>query len=98
MISAEGSRRQYATGRGAISINEPRAMYTDADVDEIKKDNKRLRKELDLLRTVVRSDDWMSQLLTRLESQHEVSGGSGSGGGGDDEPGVNEDASGDEEI
>ncbi|GJU40687.1 hypothetical protein Tco_1193644 [Tanacetum coccineum] len=47
---------------------------------------------------VVRSDDHMSQLLTQLESQHEVGGGSGSGGGGDDEPGADEDANGDEEI
>ncbi|GJX10966.1 hypothetical protein Tco_0200825 [Tanacetum coccineum] len=37
------------------------------------------------------SDDKMSQLLTQLQSQHEVVGGSGSGGGGD------EDAGGDDE-
>ncbi|GKA03847.1 hypothetical protein Tco_0676628 [Tanacetum coccineum] len=41
----------------------------------------------------MRSDDRMSQLLTQLESQHEVGGGSESGGGGDDEPGADEDAS-----
>ncbi|GKD95089.1 hypothetical protein Tco_1374926, partial [Tanacetum coccineum] len=46
---------------------------------------------------VVRSDDRMSQLLTQLQSQHEVGSGSGSGGGGDDEPGEDEDASEDEE-
>ncbi|GKB75019.1 hypothetical protein Tco_0936431, partial [Tanacetum coccineum] len=51
-------------GRDAISINEPRGAYTDADVDEIKEDNKRLRKELTMLRTVVTSDDRMSRLLT----------------------------------
>ncbi|GJT52999.1 hypothetical protein Tco_0988053 [Tanacetum coccineum] len=62
--------------KDAISINEPRGTYIDTDVDEIKEDSKRLRKELDLLRTVVRSDDRMSQLLTQLESQHEVGGGS----------------------
>ncbi|GJQ96731.1 hypothetical protein Tco_0007870 [Tanacetum coccineum] len=39
-------------------------------------------------RTVVRSDDWMSQLLTQLESQHEVSGDNGSSRGRDDESGV----------
>ncbi|GKG26000.1 hypothetical protein Tco_0399146, partial [Tanacetum coccineum] len=64
---------------------EPRGTYIDTDVDEIKEDSKRLRKELDLLRTVVRSDDRMSQLLTQLESQH-------------DEPGANEDVDEDEEI
>nr|GEZ36608.1 hypothetical protein [Tanacetum cinerariifolium] len=82
----------------AISVNEPRGTYADTDVDEIKEDSKRLRKELDLLRAVVRSDDEMSQLLTRLESQHEVGEGSGSGGGEDDESGADEDVGGDEEI
>nr|GEV39541.1 hypothetical protein [Tanacetum cinerariifolium] len=68
--------------RDAIFINEPRVTYTDADVDEIIEDNKRLKKELDLLRTVVRSDDRMSLLLTQLESQHEVGGGKGVAGAG----------------
>ncbi|GJU50375.1 hypothetical protein Tco_1219930 [Tanacetum coccineum] len=51
-------------GRDAISINEPRCTHTHADVDEVKEDNKRLRKELAMLWTVMRSDDQMSQLLT----------------------------------
>ncbi|GJY65633.1 hypothetical protein Tco_0467871 [Tanacetum coccineum] len=46
----------------------------------------------------VRSDDQMSQLLTQLESQHEVCGGNESGEIGDDEPGADEDADGDEEF
>ncbi|GJW41794.1 NADH dehydrogenase [ubiquinone] 1 alpha subcomplex subunit 13-B [Tanacetum coccineum] len=37
------------------------------------------------------SDDKFSQMLTQLESQPEISGGSGSGGCGDDEPGDDED-------
>ncbi|GJX11748.1 hypothetical protein Tco_0201607, partial [Tanacetum coccineum] len=85
-------------GRDVISINDPRCTHTDADVDEVKEEHKRLRKELNMLRTVVRSDDRMSQLLTQLESQHEVGGGNGSGGGGDDEPGADEDAGGDEDT
>ncbi|GJZ06477.1 probable carboxylesterase 12 [Tanacetum coccineum] len=32
------------------------------------------------------NDDHVSEMLTQLESQHEVCGGRGSGGGGDDEP------------
>nr|GEU82192.1 hypothetical protein [Tanacetum cinerariifolium] len=84
--------------RDTISINEPRGTYTDADVDKIKEDNKRVRKELDLLRTVVRSDDRISQLLKQPESKHEVGGGNGSDGGGDDEGGTDEDAGADEEI
>ncbi|GJX76227.1 hypothetical protein Tco_0323038 [Tanacetum coccineum] len=85
-------------GTDAISINEPRCMHTDADIDEVKEDNKRLRKELSLLRSVVKSDNRMSQLFTQLESQHEVGRGSRSGSGRDDEPGADEDAGGDEEI
>ncbi|GKC46661.1 hypothetical protein Tco_1064383 [Tanacetum coccineum] len=87
-----------AMGRDTISINKPRGVYTDTDVDELKDDNKRVRKELAMLRTVVKSDDRMSQLLTQLESQHEFDGGNRSGGGGDDELGADEDAGGDEEI
>ncbi|GJU50631.1 hypothetical protein Tco_1220186 [Tanacetum coccineum] len=40
----------------------------------------------------------MAMMLTELESQPEIGGGSGSGGGGDDVTGGNEDAGGDEEI
>ncbi|GJW65206.1 hypothetical protein Tco_0117090 [Tanacetum coccineum] len=43
------------------------------------------------------SDDRMSQLLTQLESQHEVGSGSESGGGGDDESGADEDFGRDED-
>ncbi|GJY60937.1 hypothetical protein Tco_0461594 [Tanacetum coccineum] len=59
-----------------------------------KEDGKRLRKELELLWRVVRSDARVSQMLTQLESQPEIGGcsESESGGGGDDELG------GDEEI
>ncbi|GJX31106.1 hypothetical protein Tco_0240961 [Tanacetum coccineum] len=46
----------------------------------------------EIMAMVVRSDDKISQLLTQLQSQHEVVSGSGSGGGGDDEPGEDEDA------
>ncbi|GKB41183.1 hypothetical protein Tco_0886125 [Tanacetum coccineum] len=31
-------------------LSRPRCMHTDADIDEVKEDNKRLRKELSLLR------------------------------------------------
>ncbi|GJX82859.1 hypothetical protein Tco_0332340 [Tanacetum coccineum] len=46
---------------------------------------------------VVMSDDKISQLLTHLQSQHDVRSDSGSGAGGDDESGDNEDADEDEE-
>ncbi|GKB01192.1 hypothetical protein Tco_0829236 [Tanacetum coccineum] len=60
--------------------------YPQRHVDEVKEENKKLRKELNMLMTVVRSDDQMSQLLTQLQSQHEVGSGNRSGGAGDDEP------------
>ncbi|GKA52410.1 hypothetical protein Tco_0745725 [Tanacetum coccineum] len=84
-------------GRDVLSIPEPRCTHT-ANADEVKKTNKQLRKEIDMLMKVVRSDDKMSQLLTQLQSQHEVGSGSGSGGGGDDEPGEDEDADKDEDA
>ncbi|GKG55922.1 hypothetical protein Tco_0574816, partial [Tanacetum coccineum] len=49
-------------GMGIISINKARCTYTDANVDEVKEENKKLRKELNMLMTIVRSDDQMSQL------------------------------------
>nr|GEW41993.1 hypothetical protein [Tanacetum cinerariifolium] len=85
-------------GRGVISINEPRCTHTDADVDEVKEENKKLKKELNMLMTVVRSDDRTSQLLMQLQSQHEVSSGSRSGGGEDDESGEDEDPEEDEDA
>ncbi|GJV13082.1 hypothetical protein Tco_1354623 [Tanacetum coccineum] len=81
-------------GRDAISINEPRGTYTDVDVDELKEEAKRTRRELELRRRVIRSDDRMSQMYKQLESQHELGGGSRSDGGGAGD----EDADGDEEI
>ncbi|GJU79754.1 RNA-directed DNA polymerase, eukaryota [Tanacetum coccineum] len=99
----QGSRPQYANGvlavhgRLIISINEPRCTHT-ADVNEVKAENKQVRKELNILMKVVRSDDKMSQLLMQLQSQHEVGSGSRSGGGGDDEPGKDEDADEDEDA
>ncbi|GJY53027.1 hypothetical protein Tco_0444691 [Tanacetum coccineum] len=87
-------------GRNVIFIDKPRGTYTDVDVDELKEEAKRTRRELQLLRTVVRSDDRMSEMLIQLESQHEIGrgSGSGSGGGGDDELGEDEDVGGDEKI
>nr|GFC90136.1 hypothetical protein [Tanacetum cinerariifolium] len=56
--------------RDILTINEPRCTHT-ADVDEVKVENNQLRKELNILMKVVRSDDKMSQLLTHLQLQHE---------------------------
>ncbi|GJS71919.1 hypothetical protein Tco_0704760 [Tanacetum coccineum] len=78
-------------GRDVLVSPEPRCTYT-ADVDELKRTNRKLKKQMDMIMKVVRRDDKMSQLLTELQSQYDVGSGSGSGGGGDDEPGDDEDA------
>nr|GEV38477.1 hypothetical protein [Tanacetum cinerariifolium] len=63
-------------------VLEPRCTHT-ADVDELK--NKQLKKHMDMIMKVVRSDDKMSQMLTQLQSPNDVGSGSGSGRSGDDE-------------
>ncbi|GJY54338.1 hypothetical protein Tco_0446002 [Tanacetum coccineum] len=77
-------------GRGVLMLPEPRFMHT-ANVDELKRTNKQLKKQIMIMK-VVRSDDKMSYLLTQLQSQHEIGNGSESDGGGDDEPGDDKDA------
>ncbi|GKB97699.1 hypothetical protein Tco_0983836, partial [Tanacetum coccineum] len=77
-------------GKDVLVSPEPRCTHT-ADVDELKRTNKQLKKQMDMIMKVLRSDDKMSQLLTQLQSQHEVGSGNGSGGGGDDKPTDDED-------
>ncbi|GJZ52528.1 hypothetical protein Tco_0607043 [Tanacetum coccineum] len=68
-----------------------------ADVEKLKKSNKRITKQVSMIMKLFRSDDKMSQMLTQLDSQPEFGSGSGSGGCGDDEPGDDEDGGEDEE-
>ncbi|GKC65795.1 hypothetical protein Tco_1098393, partial [Tanacetum coccineum] len=79
---------------------KPRGTYIDAEFDEIKEEAKRTRRELNLLRRVVSSDDHISQMLTQFDSHRDISGGGGSGSdeGGDDKPGWDKDISGDEDA
>ncbi|GKC42563.1 hypothetical protein Tco_1060285, partial [Tanacetum coccineum] len=93
---AQGSRPQHADG-DVLTIPEPRCTHI-ADVDEVKTKKQAARKEINMLMKVVRSDDKMSQLLTQLQSQHEVGSGSESDGGEDDEPSEDEDAGEDEDA
>ncbi|GJS93019.1 hypothetical protein Tco_0799987 [Tanacetum coccineum] len=103
---AQGSRRQYADGVLAgqgfswtSSLSKSLDARTPATMlMSLKDENKKLRKEVNILITVVKSDDRMSQLLMQLYSQHEVGGGSGCGGGVDDESGADEDAGWDEDA
>ncbi|GJU20931.1 hypothetical protein Tco_1154273 [Tanacetum coccineum] len=57
-------------GKDVLMSPEPRCTHTD-DVDELKRTNKQLKKQMDMIMKVVRSDDKMSQLLTQLQSQRE---------------------------
>nr|GEU47844.1 hypothetical protein [Tanacetum cinerariifolium] len=80
-------------------LNIPKPRYTQVvDFNEVKAKNKQLRKEINMPIKVVRSDDKISQLLTQLQSQHEVGSGSGSDVGRDDELGEDEDVSEDEDT
>nr|GEU35101.1 hypothetical protein [Tanacetum cinerariifolium] len=51
------------TPTGAPYTEERIMVMTEAEIEEIKEDGKRLRKELELLRRVVRSDDRMSHIM-----------------------------------
>ncbi|GJR30177.1 hypothetical protein Tco_1106409 [Tanacetum coccineum] len=71
------SRVLAGKGRDILVSPKPRCMHT-ANVDELKRTNKQLNKQMDMIMKVVRSNDKMSQLLTQLQSQHEVDSDSGS--------------------
>ncbi|GKC26052.1 hypothetical protein Tco_1033346 [Tanacetum coccineum] len=55
------------------------------------------KREIDLLRSFVKSDTQMAQLLSQLGSQSEIGSGWGRSRSGDDHKGGDEDASGDDE-
>ncbi|GJV65718.1 hypothetical protein Tco_1476546 [Tanacetum coccineum] len=106
VIVRKGKQRGHIPGVGRVlagrdkdvlDVPEPRCNHT-FDVDELKRNNKQLKKQMDMIMKVVRSDDKMSQLLTQLQSQHDIGSGNGSGAGGDDESGDDEDADEDEDT
>nr|GEX61498.1 hypothetical protein [Tanacetum cinerariifolium] len=75
-------------GKDVLDVLLPRCNHT---FNELKRNNKQLKKQIDMLTKVMSSDDKMSHLLTQLQSQHETESGSGSSAGGDDESGDDED-------
>ncbi|GKF49698.1 hypothetical protein Tco_0142949, partial [Tanacetum coccineum] len=79
-------------GKDVLDVTVPRCNHT-SDVNELKRSNKQLQKQIDMITMAMSSDDRYSQLFTQLQSQHE----SGSGAAGDDESGDDEDADEDEE-
>ncbi|GKD07437.1 hypothetical protein Tco_1187122, partial [Tanacetum coccineum] len=79
-----------------LDVPVPQYNHT-SDADELKRSNKQLPKQIDMITKAMSSDDRYSQLFTQLQSQHESGSGSGCGAGGDDESGDDEDADEDEE-
>ncbi|GJU50988.1 hypothetical protein Tco_1220543 [Tanacetum coccineum] len=67
----------------------PQCTHNSGDVKKLKKKNKYLTKQVNLMMKLFRSDDKFSQMLNQYESTPEF--GSGSGGCGDDEMADDED-------
>ncbi|GJX01024.1 hypothetical protein Tco_0184937 [Tanacetum coccineum] len=72
VIVGKGKQRGYIPGVGrllvgrgkdVLDVPEPRCNHT-SDIDELKRNNKQLKKQMDMIMKVVRSDDKMSKLLT----------------------------------
>ncbi|GKD03403.1 hypothetical protein Tco_1178377 [Tanacetum coccineum] len=87
---ATGSRLQHRDGHGTVIPPSPPCTYS-SDFVKLKKREKVLTRQVNMFMKLFRSDDKFSQMLTQLESQPEIGGGSGSGGRGDDEQGDDED-------
>ncbi|GJX86138.1 hypothetical protein Tco_0336912 [Tanacetum coccineum] len=101
---AAGSRLQHRVGvlsgraRDVLILPPPplpQCTHNSGDVEKLKKKNKYLTKQVNLMMKLFRSDDKFSQMLTQYESTPEF--GSGSGGCGDDEIADDEDGGEDEE-
>ncbi|GJZ04112.1 hypothetical protein Tco_0537387 [Tanacetum coccineum] len=72
-------------------IPPPPPCTHSSDVVKLKKRENVLTHHVNMFMKLFRSDDKFSQMLTQLESQPEIGGGSGSGERGDDEQGDDED-------
>nr|GEZ73895.1 hypothetical protein [Tanacetum cinerariifolium] len=83
-------------GQGTLILPPPPCTHT-FDVVKLKKSEKRLTHQVNMLMKLFRSDAKFSQMLTKHELQPEYDGDSGSGRCGDDEPGDDEDGGEDEE-
>ncbi|GJR18268.1 hypothetical protein Tco_0966795 [Tanacetum coccineum] len=95
-------------GKTAIFSDLPRGTYSQEEIDEmlssrdktIDEGKEEAKRELELLRRVVMSDEQMSQRYRDMGSEYEIDEGSGSksGGGEDEDAGGDEDADGDDDI
>nr|GEY24942.1 hypothetical protein [Tanacetum cinerariifolium] len=75
----------------------PQCTHNSADVEKLKKKNKYLTKQVNLMMKLFRSDEKFSQMLNQYESSPEFGNASRSGGCGDDEMADDEDGGKDEE-
>ncbi|GKC94620.1 hypothetical protein Tco_1160062, partial [Tanacetum coccineum] len=104
-IVRKGKQRGHLPGVGRVFPGRttdgcpppPQSTVDPADVEKLKKSNKNLTKQVNMMMRLFRSDDKFSQMLNQFESSLEFGGASGSGGCGNDEPGGNEDDDEDEE-
>ncbi|GJZ55314.1 hypothetical protein Tco_0610507 [Tanacetum coccineum] len=78
-------------GKDVLYVPVPRCNHT-SNVDELKRSNKKLKQQIDIITEAMSSDDRYSQLFTQLQSHHESGSGSGCSASEDDESGDDEDA------
>ncbi|GKC06065.1 hypothetical protein Tco_0997675 [Tanacetum coccineum] len=103
VVCRKGSRKLAAfrdrqgfggKGQGRLGALAPRLLSL---FSMLKKSNKKLQRQIDMITKAMSSDNRYSQLFTQLQSHHESGSGSGSGVAGDNESGNDEDADEDEE-
>ncbi|GJV74322.1 putative nucleotidyltransferase, ribonuclease H [Tanacetum coccineum] len=92
-----GKQRGHIPGVGRFLLGQctvippSPACKHSSDVPKLKKRENVLTCEVNMFMKLFRSDDKFSQMLSQLESQPKIGGGSRSGGCGDDEQGYDED-------
>ncbi|GJV71595.1 hypothetical protein Tco_1491590 [Tanacetum coccineum] len=82
--------RRVLLGQRMVIPPSPPCTHS-SDVAKLKKREKVLTRQVNMFMKLFRCDDKFSQMLSQLEPQPEIGGGSGSGGCGDDEQGDDED-------
>ncbi|GJT58908.1 hypothetical protein Tco_1002441 [Tanacetum coccineum] len=104
-IVRKGKQRGHLPGIGRVLLGcatggcppPPQSTVDPVDVENLKKSNKSLTKQVMMMMRLFRSDNKFSQMLDQFESSPKFGGPSGGGGCGDDEPGGDEDDDEDEE-
>nr|GEV14774.1 RNA-directed DNA polymerase, eukaryota [Tanacetum cinerariifolium] len=107
-LARKGKQRGHLPGVGRVLPRRatdvrippspsPQCTHNSGDVEKLKKKNKYLTKQVNLMMKLFRSDDKFSQMLNQFESKPEFGNASGSGGCEDDEMAGDEDGGEDEE-